>query len=224
MTNVISNLFGSSPVMPLEKHVALVSDCAARLKPLFAAVVAGDWAAAGSAHAEIERLEIEADDLKKSIRLHLPRSLFMPVARQDILELLLVQDRIADRTRDVSGLVVSRQMEIPSAIVDDFLSFVDCVIESANVARESVHELDELYTSAFRGAEAALVEGLIDKLDAIESETDRRQVAINKILFGIEGTLDPINAMVLYRVIEQTGDVADMCERVGRRLEVLLSH
>jgi uncharacterized protein Yka (UPF0111/DUF47 family) len=30
--------------------------------------------------------------------------------------------------------------------------------------------------------------------------------------------------MFLYRVIELIGEVADMAERVGRRLELLLSH
>jgi uncharacterized protein Yka (UPF0111/DUF47 family) len=28
----------------------------------------------------------------------------------------------------------------------------------------------------------------------------------------------------MYKVIELTGEIADMAERVGRRLEVLLSH
>ena len=42
-------------------------------------------------------------------------------------------------------------------------------------------------------------------------------------LFEIEKTLDPIDAMFLYEVIELTGEIADMAERVGRRLELLLS-
>jgi len=29
---------------------------------------------------------------------------------------------------------------------------------------------------------------------------------------------------ILYRVIELVGDIADMAERVGRRIQVLLSH
>ncbi len=43
-------------------------------------------------------------------------------------------------------------------------------------------------------------------------------------LFKIEGELDPVNVIFLYRVIELTGEIADMAERVGRRLELLLSH
>ena len=223
MTNVMANIFGASPVQPLENHVGLVCDCAARLKPLFNAVVAGDWDVAATEHAEIERLEHEADDLKKQIRLHLPRSLFMPVPRQDLLELLLVQDRIADITRDVSGLVMLRKPEIPSAVTTEFLGLVDRVVDSAEQARKSVRELDELFTSGFRGAEARLVESMVEELDRIETDTDERQVELGRKLYEIEDSMNPIHAMFLYRIIERIGDVADMAERVGRRLELLLS-
>jgi predicted phosphate transport protein (TIGR00153 family) len=76
-----------------------------RNRPFFSAAVAGDWEEAREVRNEIEALEQEADDLKKKIRLNLPKSLFMPVPREDLLELLLVQDKIANRTRDVSSLI-----------------------------------------------------------------------------------------------------------------------
>jgi predicted phosphate transport protein (TIGR00153 family) len=93
MTNVLSNIFGSSPVQPLEKHIGIAFRCAKQLNGFFGAVVAGDWAKASKFRDQIEALEHEADDLKKTIRLRLPKSLFMPVPREDLLELLLVQDK-----------------------------------------------------------------------------------------------------------------------------------
>ena len=173
---------------------------------------------------EIERLEHEADDLKKKIRLGLPKSLFMPVPREDLLELLLVQDKIANRTKDVSGIVVGRKMQIPAEIADQFLEFVDRNVDAAKQARKSVRELDELFTTGFRGAEVDLVEGMIEELDRIETDTDDKQAALRGSLFAIEDTLNPIDAMFMYQVIEITGEIADMAERVGRRLELLLSH
>ncbi len=148
----------------------------------------------------------------------------MPVPRQDLLELLLVQDKMANRTKDVSGLVVGRKMEIPAAIADDFLEFVSRNVDAAKQARKSVRELDELFTSGFRGAEVSLVHSLIEELDQIETDTDDRQAALRAALFEIEDELEPVDVMFLYRVIELTGEIADMAERVGRRLELLLSH
>ena len=41
---------------------------------------------------EICRLESEADEIKNDIRGHLPKSIFMPVDRRDLLEILILQD------------------------------------------------------------------------------------------------------------------------------------
>jgi predicted phosphate transport protein (TIGR00153 family) len=172
---------------------------------------------------QVESLEQEADDMKKEIRLNMPKSLFMPVPREDLLELLLVQDKIANRTRDVSGVIMGRKMEIPEAIADKFIEFVESNIGAAKQARKSVRELDELFTAGFKGAEVELVSELIEELDAMETHTDAQQTEIRSALFAIEKTLDPIDAIFLYEVVQLTGEIADMAERVGRRLELLLS-
>ena len=209
---------------PLEKHVGIAYQCTKCLYPFFEAALQGDWAKAAEIHDSIDAYEHEADDLKKEIRTNLPKSLFMPVPREDLLELLLVQDKMANRTKDVSGLVLGRQMKIPDSIADDFLIFVQRNVDAAKQARKSVRELDELFTSGFRGAEAALVEQLVEELDQIETETDSLQANLRAALFEVEGGMEPVNVIFLYRVIQLTGEIADMAERVGRRLELLLSH
>ncbi len=224
MTNVLANIFGSSPVQPLEKHIDIAYRCARQLRSFCSASIAGDWDAATAARDEIESLEHQADDLKKEIRLNLPKSLFMPVPREDLLELLLVQDKIANRTKDVSGLVLGRKMRVPAEIADEFLEFVDRNVDAAKQARKSVRELDELFTAGFRGAEVELVTALLEELDRIETDTDDKQQALRASLYAIEDTLNPIDAVFMYQVIERTGEIADMAERVGRRLELLLSH
>lgn len=224
MANMLANIFGSSPVQPLEKHIDISYRCAKQLRAFFSAAVKGDWDGAVAARKEIVQLEHDADNLKKEIRLHLPKSLFMPVPREDLLELLLVQDKIANRTKDVSGIVMGRKMQIPAVIAEQFLDFVDRNIDAAKQARKSVRELDELFTSGFRGAEVTLVAAMIEELDRIETDTDDKQASLRAALFKIEDSLNPIDAIFMYQVIELTGEIADMAERVGRRLELLLSH
>ncbi len=223
MANMLAGIFGSSPVQPLEKHMDIAFRCAKKLRPFFAAVVAQDREKMVSVRSQIEALEHEADAVKKEIRLHMPKSLFMPVPREDLLELLLVQDKIANRAKDVSGVIMGRNMRIPEPLAELFLEFVDRNVDAAKQARKSVRELDELFTAGFRGAEVALVSDLIEELDRIETHTDEQQTVLRTALFEIEKTLDPIDAMFLYEVIELTGAIADMAERVGRRLELLLS-
>ena len=223
MANTLANIFGSSPVEPLEKHIDIVYRCAKKLRPFFAATIDGDEKRMAECRLQIEALEHEADDLKKDIRMHMPKSLFMPVPREDLLSLLLVQDKIANRAKDASGVMVGRNMRIPEPIAEKFLEFVDSSIDAAKQARKSVRELDELFTAGFRGAEVNLVADLIEELDQMETDTDQKQTEIRTALFQIEKTLDPIDAMFLYEVIQLVGEIADMAERVGRRLELLLS-
>ena len=223
MANMLANIFGTSPVEPLEEHMDIAFRCAKKLKPFFDAVINEDWDRVVEVRSQIEALEHEADNLKKDIRMHMPKSLFMPVPREDLLELLLVQDKIANRTKDVSGVIVGRRMKIPESLADLLTEFVRRNIDAAKQARNSVRELDELFTAGFRGAEVSLVSDMIEKLDRIETETDEQQTILRSALFEIEKTLDPIDAMFLYEVIQITGEIADMAERVGRRLELLLS-
>ena len=224
MANMLANIFGASPVQPLEQHIDIAYRCAKLLRKFFAAAVSGDWDEATAVREKIAKLEHAADDLKKEIRLHLPKSLFMPVPREDLLGLLHVQDKIANRTKDISGIVLGRRMQIPSPIAEQFLDFVDRNVDAAKQARKSVRELDELFTAGFRGAEVDLVEELLEELDRIETDTDDKQAALRWALYAIEDTLNPIDAVFLYQVIELTGEIADMAERVGRHLELLLSH
>ncbi len=223
MKDYISSIFGKSPVAPLESHADLCRQCATHLIALFDGVIAEDWDAVRKARDEISALENRADEVKHGIRSNLPKSLFMPVSRQDLLELLLVQDKIANRTKDVSGLVVGRKMRIPKEVADDFKAYVARNIDAVVQAHTSVQELDELFETGFRGAEVKLVQSMIDELDKIESDTDRLQSSIRNRLFQVENQYPPIDMVFLYQVIGLIGEVGDMAERTGRRLELMLA-
>jgi len=224
MANYLSGIFGSSPVAPLQQHMDIAYRCAKQLIPMFEAVIESDWAAVEECRQRIRDLESEADEMKQAIRSSLPKSLFMPVPREDLLELLLVQDRVANRAKDVSGLVVGRKMELPGPIAEPFIKFVRCSVAAAKQARKSVRELDELFETGFRGAEAKLVASMVAELDRLESESDLLQSELRARLFKLESELPPVNVMFLYKIIDLTGEVADYAERVGRRLELLLAH
>lgn len=224
MGNYISKVFGESPALPLQEHCNTCYQAAKELITLFEQVVAENWDGVEASREKIVQLENEADELKKEIRSHLPKSLFMPVPREDILNLLLVQDRIANKARHVSGLVLGRQMRIPEPIQKDFIAFTRRNVDAAKKARKSIRELDELFETGFRGAEAELVISLVEELDAIENDTDEMQAQLRAKLFAIEKDLPPVDVMFLYRVIELVGDIGDVAERIGRRLELLLSH
>lgn len=224
MGNYISRIFGASPVAPLQEHMEKCYRAAKELIVFFEAVTQEDWARVQTSREVIVGLENEADDFKAQIRAQLPKSMFMPVAREDLLALVLVQDRIPNLARDISGLVNGRHMQIPADMQESFLVFVSRNVDAAKKARKTIRELDELYETGFRGAEVELVTSFIEELDQIENETDDLQASVRQQLFKLEADLPPINVMFLYRVIELIGEIGDQAERIGRRLELIITH
>lgn len=222
ISSPILNMFGRSPIRPLQEHIDKAHNCAENLIPFIDAVFAENWKLAEEKQLEIAKLEKQADNLKKDLRLHLPKGLFLPVPRTDILELLATQDQIANRSKDIAGIILGRRMKFVS-IAENYKIFLQRCIDASRQARKAINELDELLETGFRGSEVNLVEEMITQLDAIEHDTDDMQVDIRYQLYQIEADLPPVDVVFMYKVIEVTGDLADCAQRVGARLELLLA-
>ena len=219
----LAGIFGRSPVKPMQKHMQEVDACVAELIVFVKASIAGDESAMIAARREVVAQEQKADALKKDIRLQLPDSLFMPVPRRDLLELLRMQDKVANRAKDISGLMLGRMMKIPAAIAEDYLAFVKRCADASRQATKVISELDELFETGFSGREVKRVLAMLRDLDTIERETDDLQIKIRAELFAVEQELPPIDVMFLYKIIDWTGDLADRAQRVGSNLELLLA-
>jgi len=221
--NPFLSLFGRSPIKPMQQHIAKAHECAAQLLPFIEAVIANDWTEAERIQQHIAQLERDADKLKKDVRVNLPKSLFLPVPRSDLLELLSVQDKVANRAKDIAGLMLGRKMMIPVPLSGSFKTFVQRSIDAAAQALTAMNELDELLETGFSGREVTLVERMIEELDSIEHDTDNMQIKLRSELYKLEKDLSPVDVMFLYQIIEWIGDVADRAQRVGNRLELLMA-
>src|SRR5690554_4212334 len=193
--NPFVSLFGRSPIGPMQQHIAKAHECASNLVPFFQAVIAEDWSRVELVQQEMSRLEKEADKLKKSVRQHLPKSLFLPVPRSDLLELLSVQDKIANRAKDIAGLMLGRCMTVPEPLQPQMLAFVQRSVDASCQALKALKELDSLLETGFSGREATLVESMVEELEEIERETDRMQITVRRALFKLERELPPVDVM-----------------------------
>lgn len=221
--NYIFSLFSTSPVRPLQKQMESVQACVRELLPFFDAALAGDWERAATVQARISQLENEADSLKRELRLHLPKGMMLAMSRRDLLEVLTMQDRLANKAKDIAGLILGRKMQFPEGLGEPLREFLARSIDASAQAQKAIDELDELVETGFRGREVELVEEMIHRLDAIENDTDRMQVGVRARLLEQERSLPPVDVMFLYRVIDWIGELADDAQRVGSRLELMLA-
>ena len=223
MPSAFLAVFAKSPIKPIEEHIRKVLVASEQLLPFFAAVYIKDWTTAAEVRKVIVSLEKEADNLKRDIRVHLPRGLFLPVDRTDILELVSQQDKIANKAKDITGRVLGRELEIPAPIQQEFNAYLQRCIDAVALACEAINELDELLETGFRGREVDLVVKMVEKIDEIEHDTDQMQISLRKYVRKAENTLNPVDVMFLYRTLEWVGDLADSALKVGSRLEIMLA-
>ncbi len=222
-TSPLGKLFGRSPFRPIQEHMEVVHECVETVLPLFEALRDRDRAALLRHKQQICELENRSDELKNDIRSHLPKSLFMPVDRRDLLDLLNAQDSIADACQDIAELLVVRRMEIPDSLRAGLFPFVHSNLEATRQCRKVIGELDELLEMGFRGRRVERVLEMIEELGRIETETDLHETRLTEILFQHEDEMKPLSVVFWYELIRLIADIADYAEDVGDRLRLLIA-
>jgi predicted phosphate transport protein (TIGR00153 family) len=219
----IFSMFGTSPVRPMQQHMAKVHACAVELIPFLQALLASDFEKAAEIERQIVALEGEADDMKRHLRMNLPSGLWTAMPRRDLLDALKLQDSIANRTKTIAGMMIGRKMKFPAELGEQLLQLAKRCIDACAQAQTAIDELDELVETSFRGREVELVHTMIIKLDAIEADSDQLQLQTRNTLFALESSLPPVDVIFMYKVIDGLGDLANYAQRVGYQLELMLA-
>jgi len=218
----IARLFGKSPFAPLQSHMKKVSICIQRLSDIFNALSKMDMEKIEKLAADLSRMEHEADLTKNDIRNHLPKSLFLPIDRAQFLEILSVQDSIADKAEDVGILLTLRPLETFRDFYTDLIAFFrKCEIVFLD-AKQIIEEIDELLESSFGGLEAEKVKSMVEHTAYKEEEADKAQKLLLKQLFTYGDILSVPGFHLWMRLIEEVGEIAHLSERLANRIRMLL--
>ncbi len=223
MPNLFANIFGTSPIRPLQMHMEKVHDCVELLHPFISAVNENDWGRVKEIRKDISKLEQEADKMKKQLRKQLPNSTFLPVPRAELLDVLTTQDGVANVAKEAVSLIQHRKQAIPPTLAEIMTKLTELSISATEQATIAINELDELVETGFRGKAVKLVEKMLDSLDKVEAKSDKCQVKARKMLQKLEAELPPVDVMFLYQLIDLLAGVADEAQRVGSRLQLLLA-
>ena len=218
----ILKLFGRSPFAPLQSHMEKVSECVEKTKELFAAVELKDYVQLERLAKEISELEHAADLTKNDIRNHLPKSLYLAIDREALLEILAIQDNIADKVEDVAVLLTLKKLEMPSFLKDEFHQFLMKNIECFNDARKIIKELYDLLESSFGGLEAEKVRQMIDDVAFKEHEADIIQRKLLQKVFQNENEMSYGTFHLWQKIFEATAAISNLSEKLAYRIRMNL--
>lgn len=216
-------LFAKSPFAPLTKHAEKVKDVVAEVRPLMDAMLEEDWQSTSERYERISRLEHQADEIKQEIRDRLPRSLFLPVDRGDLLKFLKEQDAIADAVEDLAVLVTMRETRGPEPLKVKVRELVDGIVKTSDTWFSIASQLPELQESSFTGPEVRKVLELIDAVHQQEWQTDRMQASMGRTTIRFEEELGAVSVNFWMRIAGKLGDVANHAENAADLLRMMLA-
>lgn len=218
----IAKLFGRSPFIPLQTHMSKVAACIEEVPNAFEASKAGDRKAVEALAAKISKLEHNADLVKNDIRNHLPKGLFLPIDRGNLLEILAIQDDIADKAENIGVLLTLKPLEMVEAFKENFKAFLNKNLESFHAAHQVIQQLDELIESGFGGTEAQKVKELVDDVALKEHEADLIQRSLLKDLYAHEAELTHGSFHLWLRVFREVAALSNLSEKLANRVRMTL--
>ena len=219
---VLDNLFAKSPFSPLQSHMEKVAACVDKIEEMFSAYVNKDYDRMDEIAEEISSLEHAADLTKNDIRNNLPRGLFLAVNRGDLLEILGLQDDIADMAEDIGALMTLKRLEPLEGLEDDLKTFLEKNIEAATEAHNVIRQMDELLSASFGGKEAEKVREMIDHVAYLEHEADILQRNLNKKLYNMDDKLSYSSFTLWVNVLQSLASLGNLAEKLANRVRMLL--
>ena len=196
-------------------------DCVERLPLYFEEAQAGRWGRAGEVREDICRLEGLADELKQDVRSNLPRGLWMSVSRADLLELVRVQDKMANGAKEVSGISSGRQLAFPAPLTADVIAFLDVVSDVSRTVVKIIGATRELSRSAFGTRQTNAILDFVSQVEVGERRSDDLEAALRGRLREWEAELSPVDAIFLYQLLAGIGDIANNAEKVAHRAQII---
>lgn len=218
----IAKLFGKSPFSPLQNHMKKVSLCIKKLTEIFQEIEHKHFEKIETLVSELSKLEHEADLTKNDIRNHLPKSLFLPITQTQFLDLLSVQDSIADKAEEIGNLLMLCPRNSLRVFTSTFQEFFKKNLETFWDARQIVKEFDELLESSFGGIEAERVKAMVDQTAYREHQADVLKTAVRKEFFGLADTLTPSAFYLWTKLIDEVGSIAHISEKLANQIGVIL--
>jgi predicted phosphate transport protein (TIGR00153 family) len=199
-----------------------VAECVEKVPDLFAAYAKHDAEALAALSKRISKLEHEADLLKNDLRNSLPRGLFMPVDRANLLKILAMQDDIADHAENIAVLLTFKFAKSVPTFRAKFDAFVARNIDAFQKVREIIGELDELIESGFGGAEAEKVRQMVEGVALVEHEADVMQRDLLRELLTHEDEISYGDFFLWSRLIRQVSAISNRSENLANSVRMTL--
>lgn len=220
--NYLSKLFSKAPFDHLQLHMEKVAACLAKLSELFQEFEEAPMPQLELIATKVSEFEHEADLIKNDIRTALPKSYLFSLDRHNFLEILAIQDDLADIAEDIANILTAKRVQVPPEMREDFYQYVNKNMDAAFDAKDIIFLFDQLVEASFGGRIAEAVKERTDLAAYKEHEADIIKRKLMKHLFNSENRLTSADFYLWVRLIEDIGHISHHSEKLALRVGMLL--
>ncbi len=215
------SMFITSPFEGLQEHAEKVKECAWVFQQAIECIIEDRCEDFEHFRKDIDKLESEADAVKRRIRGHLPKGTLLPVDKFEVFRYLGEQDKVLDAVEEgLDWLSFRSAAGIPEVLEKDFMLLVVAVMDPIEELSKMVAEARKYFLN-FSESQRTRVKEMIHTLRQQEHEADKLEDATKEKIFNaIE---DPVAVFHLVRLAEIIGSIADHAENAGDMMRAMIA-
>ncbi|MFX1519673.1 MAG: DUF47 domain-containing protein [Promethearchaeota archaeon] len=162
----------------------------------------------------IERIEHEADILRREIYSILVEEKFQPNERDDLMRFIKRMDNVANNANtSVRRIALLKAEAIPDELKNLILKMMMLALECSDMLKECTTQLGKIdFSEILR---------LTDRIGTIEHQVDLLNSEVKSFLIKSNITEDPFEALLIYEFIERIENIADSCEEAAEIIRLI---
>ncbi len=215
------SLFMTSPFEGLQEHAEKVKECAWAFQQAIECHITDQCEAFEEFRLDVDKLESEADSIKRRIRGHLPKGTLMPVDKFQLFRYLREQDKVLDAVEEaLDWLSYRSEPGIPEVLEKDFFLLVDAVMDPVEEMCRLVLEARK-YFKTYSEKQRNIVKEIVHTMRRQEHDADKVEDGIKEKLLNMK--IDTITVFHMIRLAETIGSIADHAENAGDMVRAMIA-
>ena len=194
----------------IQEQINLVAQGLGFLKETVELYLEGDKEGCELKTRVVEEMETKADEAKREAEKTLYEGMYLPLFREDLLDLMELIDDVADEAERIVDFLSIENPEIPSPWNEKMRKIVEKGILAFNLFRESFMLLYEDTQKAFSHTY---------KVKEVEKEVDRLQDGLNREIF--RSNLQLAHKIQLRDLVIRMGFISDSSENASDKISMI---
>jgi predicted phosphate transport protein (TIGR00153 family) len=215
------SMFVTSPFEGLQEHAQKVEECALVFQQAMECYMSEECERFEDFRLEIDRIENEADAIKRRIRGHLPKGTLLQFDKFELFRYLGEQDNVLDAMEEsLDWISIRSDLGIPQSLIRDIKIFVDVITSAVEELSRMVAEARKYFRN-YSDIQRDNVKKIIHNLHRQEHEADTLEDSIKQKVF--DSIIDPVTVFHLVRMAEIIGKIADHAENAGDMMRAMIA-